>query len=378
MSSISSSFPTSISHLKDFIDQTDSDDQLQVYSYSYCDNDSSSDLKQCRGLVFNGDNLLFKSLGFTAEYTETDQDVLSKNPIENYTFFPSEEGTLIRLFYHSKWYLSTHRKLDAFNSRWGASKSFGNIFLECIQNLGWNSLEHLTDVLDKDHTHLFFIRNTTENKIVSNPPSELNERVYFVGTIRNGTDEFSFTSPTPFNFPSQKTLSFEKWSDVFEYVQNTNPLEKQGVLAFWKDENGLTKQLKIVNSKYQLYSQVRGNEPNINIRYLQVRSNPIYSKLIYDIYPEHMNTFLNFENIIIKIAKNIHNSYISRFVNKNYVVVSQEEYRVIRECHGWHISDRVKNKVTLSHIIRVLNQDQYASTLYTLINRYITGTVNNN
>ena len=56
-----SSFPPSISDLKDSIEKTDDDGSLQVYSYSYCDNDSSSNLKDCRGLVFNGDTLLFKS-----------------------------------------------------------------------------------------------------------------------------------------------------------------------------------------------------------------------------------------------------------------------------------------------------------------------------
>jgi len=365
-----SSFPPSISNSKDFIEKTDDDGSLQIYSYSYCDNTTSSEVKDCRGLIFNGDNLLFKSLGFTPEYNETNQDALQTFPIENYTFFPSEEGTLIRVFYSSKWYVSTHRKLNAFNSRWGASKSFGDIFVDSIKSIGWESLDSLTEKLDKNYMYLFFIRNTLENKIVSNPPSDT-QNVYFVGCTEKGTNNFSFKSNVPLDFPSQNSLSFQNWYDVFDYVKQVNPLEKQGVLSFWKDENGTTKQLKIVNAKYQLYSQVRGNEPNLILRYLKVRSHNIYSKLMYDIYPEHLNTFISFENIIIKICKSIHNSYVSRFVNKKYIVVSQEEYRVIRECHGWHISDREKNKVTLSQVIKTLNQDQYVSTLYTLINRHI-------
>jgi len=366
-----SSFPPSISDLKDSIEKTDDNGSLQVYSYSYCDNDSPANLKDCRGLIFDGDTLLFKSLGFTPEYNESNRESLSQLPIENYTFFPSEEGTLIRLFYspkESKWHTSTHRKLNAFNSRWGASKSFGEIFEDSIKNHGWNSLDHLTDRLDKNYMYLFFIRNTLENKIVSDPPSE-SKTSYFVGCMESQSNVFSFESNVPLDFPSQKSLSFHNWNEVFDYVSQVNPREKQGVLAFWKDQDGSTKQLKIVNQKYQLYSQVRGNESNLIVRYLTVRSHPIYSKLIYDIYPEHLNTFINLENIIIKIAKNIHNAYVSRFVNKNYVVVSQEEYRVIRECHGWHISNREKNKVTLSHVIRTLNQDQYVSTLYSIISR---------
>jgi hypothetical protein len=80
-----------------------------------------------------------------------------------------------------------------------------------------------------------------------------------------------------------------------------------------------------------------------------------------------------YENTIAIIAKQIHNSYINRFVNKNQVVVSKEEYRIIRECHGWHISDREKNKVTLNIVLRVLGEQRYFSTVNSLIKRYNKG-----
>lgn len=369
MSSISS-FPTSISHLKDSIEKTDNDGSLQIYSYQYCDNNSCNDLKKCRGLIFNGDSLVYNSLGFTPEYNESDKDLVSSDSIDKYIFFPSEEGTLIRVFHSSfddadKWYVSTHRKLNAFKSRWGCTQSFGEIFENYLKEIGFDSLDHLIQKLQKEHTYLFFIRNTIQNKVVSNP-SQTSENVYFVGCMVNHKT-FDFNCPHPFDFPMQKRLEFTNWDDVFQYVNKVNPLEKQGVIAFWNNENGDTNQMKIVNSKYQLFSQVRGNEPNLKHRYLQVRSNPVYSKLIYDIYPEHMNEFLGFENSIVKIAKNIHNAYISRFVNKIYTVVSPKEYRIIQECHGWHIQDRIKNKVTISKVLNVLSQDNFVSTLYSLL-----------
>jgi hypothetical protein len=366
MSSISS-FPTSISHLKDSIEKTDDDGSLQIYSYQHCDNHSCSDLKKCRGLIFNGDSLVCNSLGFTPEYNDSDKNLLSSESIEKYTFFPSEEGTLIRVFYNddnNKWYVSTHRKLDAFRSRWGCNQSFGEIFENSLKEIGFESIDHLTQKLQKEHTYLFFIRNTLHNKVVSNP-SQTSENVYFVGCMVDHKT-FDFNCPHSFDFPTQKRLEFTNWDDVFQYVSQVNPLEKQGVIAFWK-ENGNTTQMKIVNSKYQLFCQVRGNEPNLKLRYLQVRSNPVYSKLIYDIYPEHMNEFLTIENAIVKIAKSIHNSYISRFVNKIYTVVSPQEYRIIQECHGWHIQDRVKNKVSLGKVISVLSLEQFVSTLYYLL-----------
>lgn len=366
------SFPNSISCLKDFISKTDDDGSLQVYSYNYCENKSSDDLKKCRGLIFNGDNSVFNSLGFTPEYNESEKELLTdhtKNPVENYKFFPSEEGTLIRVFYYNKWYVSTHRKLDAFNSRWGSQKSFGEIFVDSLKAVGYEDLDDLFSKLNQDYMYLFFIRNTLQNKIVSNPPNEETSAAYYVGNI-NSSGFFSFPSGN-LDFPQQQSIEFENWDKVFEYVKQVNPKEKQGVLAFYKDNSGNVSQFKIVNSMYQILTQVRGNEPNLILRYLQVRSHPIYSKMIYDLYPEHVNSFINTENIIIKISKNIHNAYVSRFVNKNYTVVSQEEYVIIKECHGWHIQDRKNNKVTLSQVVNCLNKEKYSNLVYKLVNRFL-------
>ena len=164
MTSSNLTFPTSISHLSDFLEKTDDDQYLQIYSYKFCDNDSTNEIKNCRGLVFNGDTLVSKSLGFTQEYNDTQKDfVMSQNiDFKKVKFFSSEEGTFIRLFYtNDKWYLSTHRKLNAFNSRWGSenSSSVGQIFVNNISELGYESLDSLTSVLDSNYTYIFLIRN---------------------------------------------------------------------------------------------------------------------------------------------------------------------------------------------------------------------------
>jgi hypothetical protein len=370
MSSLNLTLPASISCLSNFIEKTDDDGSLQIYSYKFCENDSPDEIKNCRGLVFSGDKLVSKSLGFTQEYNDTQQDILNNYDFNEVKFFPSEEGTFIRLFNNDRiWYISTHRKLNAFNSRWGSenSLSFGQVFVNSISELGYESLDSLTSILDKTYTYMFLIRNTLENRIVSKPPSENETKVYFIGCQScNPEKEFTFESPVPFNFPRQNQLFFQNWNDVFNYVRNTDSLQKQGVIGFYGNRH-----FKILNSKYQLYSKVRGNEPDICYRYLQNRSNSVYSSIMYETYPEYIGSFVMYENMIIKIAKTIHNSYVSRFVNKNHVVVPPDEYRIITECHGWHISDRKNNKVSLSYVISIMNMEKFASTLYSIIKRML-------
>lgn len=363
-------FPPSINSISDFMEKTDDDGILQIYSYKYCNNDSDELVKKSRGLVFNGETQLFKSLGFTPEYNETNFSYLSTLSLEDYKFYKSEEGTLIRVFFHDKWYVSTHRKLDAFNSRWSSKKTFGDIFKDSLKKCceEYDPMEKLTSSLDKEKVYFFLIRNTDENRIVCKAPSENSPSFYYVGNIGFG-DNGLYSTDLPngiCSIPLQEELKFSSWDKVFEYVKNVNPYDSQGLIAFDKVGN----QFKIINDKYQLYSQVRGNESNLVIRYLQIRGNPSLSSKLLELYPEQASLLLNYEFIINMIAKEIHTAYISRFVQKKHVVVSKNAYKIVKECHGWHISNRQSNKVTFNQVMNVLSQEKFLSTLYYLVKNY--------
>ena len=363
----SSNFDYNITDFKDVmqeIEKTDDDGVVQIYSYKHCSMTSSDKLKECRGLVYQGENRLFKSLGFTPEYSETDREFLDQMDLSDVTFYPSEEGTLIRVFYvNGKWYVSTHRKLDAFKSRWGSSISFGDIFMKAliVHFPTITTIGDFTCTLDQSHIYFFLIRNTDGNRMVARPPSE--ETVYHVGTLMDGT---SYDTTLDVGVPKQVPFSFTDMSDVIEHVKSVDPFQYQGVIGFYKDG----KQFKIVNTKHQLYMNVRGNEASIPYRYLQIRSNPTYVMLMNELYPEKTSQFGSYENAIFKIAKFIHFSYMERFINKKHVVVPKEEYRIIKECHGWHITDREHHKVTLNVVMSILSHSRFASTLNILIKRY--------
>ena len=98
----------------------DPEGKLKNYCYDFCNNDSSNDIKTARGLVYKDEKPFLKSFGYTPQYTidNIDNDIKKyiKSNIKNLNFFDSYEGTLLRLFYNDindKWYLSTHRKLNA-------------------------------------------------------------------------------------------------------------------------------------------------------------------------------------------------------------------------------------------------------------------------
>ena len=113
----------------------DRKDDLELFSYV----DLNSDFpKHCRGLIYNGDELLVRTFPHTCEYTISDIEKLEKmfsdGFNEDYTFFESHEGSLIRVFhFNDKWYVSTHKKIDAFESRWSSKKIFWRIICRSIR-----------------------------------------------------------------------------------------------------------------------------------------------------------------------------------------------------------------------------------------------------
>lgn len=364
-------FPAMLAEHSSVMEKTDDNGHLQIYSYK-SGIDIPDSCKTFRGLVFHGETPLFRSIGRTPEYGLQDTDTVKwANDVGFLTFFPSYEGTLIRIFYDvtsEKWYTSTHRKLDAFHSRWGSKISFGEIFEKALSHQN-QSIASLTPSLDKAHVYLFFIRSIAETRLVSIPSAT--ETVFHVGTLLNG-ETFTTDVTIPVMKPTPLVLQSNVIDAVRNFVANSRAEEMQGVIAFYPDGRNF----KIVNQQYSYLSQIRGNEASVMFRYLQIRGNATHNQLFYQMYPEHVGKFVQYENSILKIAKIVHNSYVNRFILKQHTIVSHEEHRIIRECHGWHISNRPTNKVTLQYVTSVLSKTEMASTVNALIKRLTrTGTL---
>jgi hypothetical protein len=80
--------------------------------------------------------------------------------------------------------------------------------------------------------------------------------------------------------------------------KDANPFEKQGVILFKDNE----RPFKILNSKYQEYLDVRGNQMSVPFRYIQVRGTSM-ERTLKELYPEYSNRFSEYEVAIKNIAK---------------------------------------------------------------------------
>ena len=366
---------SAIESMPNQIKLVDSDNGLDLFCYIKCESSDSDIIKKCRGVVFNGDKQIMNGFPYTYEYMVDNRDEINeqiKDIFDKCSFYDAYEGSLIRMFYFGdKWYISTNRKLDANKSRWSSTESFGYYFKQALENEELNNenfkahlpnegdiIERFQTILDTTKQYMFLLLNNDQNRIVCLSPNR--PTVLHVGTFVNGVlnmDENVY-------IPYAKKHNFESLEDICNHVSEVDITKIQGIIVFAPDNT----QYKIFNRDYYEYYRVRGNEPSIKFRYLQVRMNKRYNNLLRQLYPNFSDAFDEYENNIYAICKNIYKAYLDRFIRNIYVKVPPEEFKVIRSCHDWHLQNRETNKINLNKVIDIYNE-QPATNINKMLRR---------
>jgi hypothetical protein len=346
---------------------------LSLYHYRSCTDDDSSDLKQCRGIVFDDQgNRVMRGFPYTPEYDADDTTFESKyaNTFSYYRFFDSYEGTIIRVFYHgTKWYVSTHKRFDADNSKWAGTKSFEKIFRSAIDHIAKNNAEakfqdydSFFNVLEKENQYLFLITSTVENRVVSvvNQPNNL---VFHVGTYAD--HHFTFNTTIP-GIPFPPERPFTTPSELVKFVKQMNPMYCQGIVAI-STTHGC---FKVISTAYSYLYKLRANQPNLRLRYLQIRvpeagetpeAHMVKFSSFLSLYHDHALSFQEIEKTIHKAVMNIHTTYIRRFIQKQFAVLPPLQYEILKKCHTEYIQthDPVTPKKVYDMLMKETSESLY-------------------
>jgi hypothetical protein len=343
----------------------DSDDKgLELFCHVSCENDSHSDIKKCRGVIFKNDKLVLKSYPFHYEVNQSDFGFIENDVVNNFdkcTFYNAYEGSMIRLFYFADtWYVATNKKLDAFKSKWASKESFGANFKIALENEiatntdfqefvgsyteGDDILESLKTKLDTQKQYMFLLLNNEENRLVSSSPEK--PTVFHVGTYVNS----SFTMSENIGLKYPETYTFENIDAIYDFVDGVNFKNLQGLMIY--TPNNI---YKVYNKQYYKFLMTRGNESSIKFRYLQVRLDRESADILYYLFPDYAQQFDEYEDYIYQIASDIYNAYIERFIKKQYVTVPPEEFSIIKKCHSWHNEDRHENRISFNKVVEFLN-----------------------
>jgi hypothetical protein len=346
--------------------------EIEMFCYDLCTDDDTDLIKKSRGVVFDKENIVMLGFDYTQEFNHTQKSEIEScfGELDQWSIYESHEGACIRVYNRfNKWFISTNKKIDAYNSKWSSDESFGVMFENAIREeydegrpLEPNCIsvmDRFFASLDSSRQYMFVVRNTSKNRIVCSAPSK--PTVYHTGTVINGVvfkeDNIGIKKPLQ--------IEMKNVEDVISYVFEEGYSKIQGVICF--NEN-TKKQIRVVSKDYQDLFNARGNEPSVKFRALQVRMDQDIYDMLYYLYPNEADGFDQNENIIYDIATSIYKAYVDRFIKKLYVTMDSIEYSVMKECHAWHTSDRVNNKMSCDHVMRVINKKS-AVDLNTMINR---------
>lgn len=361
---------------KGVLARTDFDDEnnLEIFCNHGGNPNKESLEKICRGVVFNGSELVLRAFPYPTEVLDIQamkNEELKSLDLKSCSIFDSYEGSLIRVFcFNGKWYTSTHRKFNANKSRWASRVTFGTHFLmglrQAVQGnpalkekLEKNregstddfTLDEFYELLDSSMQYMFLVLHDRDNRIVCEYPEE--PKMFHVGTFVDGrlSLDVDIGLPKPSQVSIDGSTDIESLDKLVDYTNNIDPCKVQGTIIFTPRGD----QYKIVNKFYQDYFNVRGNEPSVPFRYLQVINDSEAKDLLRYLYPEKVEQLDTYERILSSEARRILYLYKQRFIFKEFVDRQPfQVFKVISDCHSWHKEDPKCNKIHLGKVIDVL------------------------
>ncbi len=328
----------------------DETDDLSIKHYNNCDIESSDIIKESRGVIYQkADNKeVCRTFSFTPEFLTNDElitSIINEIDFTKIKFYPAKEGSILRLYkVKDKWLLSTHRKIDAFDSKWGDNLySYGELFIQILSKYYKTDdiFKTFTNKLNPEKVYTFLI--TTKNRIVC---SENKQHMYFVGAFVDG----KITTENDTGIESIEELHFDNIEEVKKYVNSVEWKKDQGVILYLPNN----KQIKLVNNIYKHYFDLRANEPSLMIRYIQLRKDEESLKEFLKLYEDKEQDFKNFEMKLDKLIDKVHSDYISRFVDKKFFNVDPLEHKILYKCHGYFLNNKRINKITKDKVKDIL------------------------
>ena len=371
--------------------------QKQVDDYvllGYKKSEFTYNVNDYRSLIFHKNKLIAYSPPKSLDFDHFKR--LYPN-FENYTEKTSTieiemfvEGTMIMVYYNKEletWHMSTRGNIGAncsfFESK---TKKTRNMFDETcnISFLDINSL-------NKDYLYIF-VMNHPDNRIVSNCkiPELYLVKVYkivnneedktFEVFVLNNLDVLKdeFTS-TLVKFPNtelntktiRNKLDFVNPNNTINYdiiVNETNSYDFNimGLVIFDKEKDV---RIKIRNKNYEYVRLLRGNQPKLDYRYLELKKNKNINKyLVY--YPEHKENFDEYWVKTRDFTNDLYNYYVSTHISKDKTMndVPKEFKPHLYNLHQIYLNSLRPNKYSVqrAHVINYVNSLPEAMLLYAL------------
>jgi hypothetical protein len=279
--------------------------------------------RECNGLILEKDTL---NVICASQY---DFESEIPNDCEFLDAEYCEDGTVLRLYYYNdRWCVATRKCIDARISYWSSEKSFDEMFWELFKDADLTQL-------NTKCTYLFILLHNENNHVVKHVKNTLvytgcidNEILEYVDD--NIVDRFKIDTLV---LPQKLNLSV---NDSIEdnYERYFNPFKRGVILRFKTKENNI-KYMKYDFKSFSYIKDIRGNEPSIRVRYLQLLSEPDRLQIFINYYPEHEFLFEMIYHNINTVCHSIYRIYRETHVKHYYKIDNTHLYfQTIKQLHA--------------------------------------------
>lgn len=310
------------------------------------------------------------SFPYTPEYDVNKLNAQEKEMVKNIlsekdvSINIATEGTIIRAFcWNNKWYLSTHKKIDAKKSKWQKA-TFFELFCEVW---GENPLEagnagYFGKQLNTSKCYIFLL-SSPQNRIAC----QCNEnKLYYVCSFSKendgdrrlnlrGKDEIKYKAVSSPDYITHPVTCLE---DVEKIIEGIDYLKYTGLLIMGKAGG-----VKIFHPNYVNHLRIINGDPSIRNRYLEIRGSrdgEIFRNIIHSDYD-----WDDLEKMIDDMPKNLAIIYKLRYLQrKNINDLPPAVHHVIKEAYETRDSNieakiknilKTKSTSNLNFIIKYFN-----------------------
>tara|TARA_Y100000768_G_C23942545_1_gene665857 strand:- start:131 stop:1321 length:1191 start_codon:yes stop_codon:yes gene_type:complete len=326
------------------------------YDKSKLNNDNINTYGLCRSIVFKNDKIVCVSPPKSYSYD------LFVSLYDNKECAAEEyvEGTMINLFYDSnkeEWEISTKSTIGGKVAYFNNEKhlNFREMFLETCNDCNFEF-----DILDKNLTYTFVLQHPNNRIVIP----FIEKRLYLVACYKINNDNLTYdaidTNSVKYlfndiNIHYPKQYKFNSYSELIDINNNLDMYSCVGIMIHHPSSGSRS---KLRNTKYEHIRKLRGNQPKLQYRYLELRiSNNISEYLCY--YPEHTNYFKSYEQEIIVYMSMLYDYYVSCYIYKqnvlkNYPYEYKQNMYILHEKYKTILKNK-QQKITKKYVIDYVN-----------------------
>jgi len=263
---------------------------------------------ECKNIIMDKNTLKILVYSYNSIYynDEANHFLLNNNIEKDYTkeILESFEGTTLILYnYNNNWYLSTRKCLDANDSNWNQSKSYYNLFCDCIDT----SFEKFTENLNDNYYYFFVLIHHNNINIVDYTDkfgTDYKKIIHIMTREKNTHKEINLTDRKQFNSDISfinpiKLIDYSLINDNNTIDNITLPITIEGIII--KLTHNITNKtiiLKIHTNAYKILNKLKPNYNSILKTFVALYKKELLREhLIY--FPNNVNiTLLDNDNSV--------------------------------------------------------------------------------